>query len=287
MIGLHNPPTLSPALAPTEEKEAFQQMVYFPKETLSLTLLSCPQLASAHSPASAPTPSALLLLLFFKLCSPASADLNMSLLNEEVTSVKAEWIWSFTFCILHCPWCWARWGCSSMARLWGRCIESRDWLSSTDKVAYGTASAQQSFSWTYGWQLADSMFFSINPRSGRFRSHAPGTIRGVGQLRETRACRNRSPSRRACRRHWEEREWWVITTISSMCAMCVWGTDRLVYKSDFSNIQLFSPLKLHPFTSFVYSLIAVTQPHLETYFGLKSALFFPTVGLGCEPECCL
>lgn len=275
MIGLHNPPTLSPALAPTEEKEAFQQMVYFPKETLSLTPLSCPQLASPYSPASGPTPSALL-LLFFKLCSPASADLNMSLLNEEVTSVKAEWIWSFTFCIRHCPWCWARWGCSSMARLWERCIESRDWLSSTDKVAYGTASAQQSFSWTYGWQLADSMFFPINPRSGCFRSHAPGTIRGAGQLRETRACRNQSPSRRACRRHWEEREWWVITTISSMCAMFV-CEEQTYFINLISHIFIFSSFPQTPPFHLVCIQLAscYSAPSGDLLWPEVSPVFFP------------
>lgn len=132
--------------------------------------------------------------------------------------------WSFTFWReylfldfqhLHCPYCWAGGGCSSMARLSGRCTEPCDycdWLSSTDKVAYGTTSAQQSFSRTYGWQLADSMFFPINPRSGCFGSHAPGTVCGGGQLWETRACRDQPSSRRGGRRHWKEREWWVIQT---------------------------------------------------------------------------
>lgn len=44
---------------------------------------------------------------------------------------------------------------------------------------------------------------------------------------------------------------------------------------------------LTPLTSFVRSLLAITYPHLEARFGLQSALFFPTVGLGWRPECCL
>lgn len=131
-----------------------------------------------------------------------------------------------------------------MARLSGRCTEPCEychWLSSTDKVAYGTTSAQQSFSWTYGWQLADSMFFPINPRSGWLGPHAPGTICGGGQLRKTRACRNQPPSGRGGRRHWKEREWWVIKTnartktcradLDSLYVACMPDTNRHFHDS--------------------------------------------------------
>lgn len=102
-----------------------------------------------------------------------------------------------------------------MARLPGRCTEPFeycDWLSSTDKLAYGTTSAQQSFSGTYGWQLADSMFFPINPRSGCIGSHASRAVRGGGQLRETRACGNQPSGGWGGRHHRKERERWVIKT---------------------------------------------------------------------------
>lgn len=72
-----------------------------------------------------------------------------------------------------------------MARLSGRCTEPCeycDWLSSTDKVAHGTASERESLSWTYGWQLADSMFFPIYPRSRCLGPYAFGTVRGGGEL---------------------------------------------------------------------------------------------------------
>lgn len=52
--------------------------------------------------------------------------------------------------------------------------------------------------------------------------------------------------------------------------------------------QIFCPpLYPNPLTFFVHSLLADTYPHLEARFGLPSALFFPTVGLGWRPECCL
>lgn len=82
-------------------------------------------------------------------------------------------------------------GCSSMARLSGRCpqpqCEYRDWLSSADKVAHGAARAQQPSPRAHGRQLADGVFFPLDPRSGRLGPHAPGAVRGGGQLREAGA----------------------------------------------------------------------------------------------------
>lgn len=180
--------------------------------------------------------------------------------------------WSFTFWKeivflnfqhLRCPRCWAGGGCNSMARLSGRCTEPCeycDWLSSTDKVAYGTTSAQQSFSWTYGWQLADSMFFPINPRSGCFGSHAPGTVCGGGQLWEARACRDQPSSGRGGRRHWKEREWWVNAQQRNSCMSRVCQTqNRLPHDTAHSSSSMQPFPRLNPLTSsFVHSLLTVT-----------------------------
>lgn len=209
-------------------------MVYFPRETISFshsTVLSSAGFSSlfCHFYTSFCFPVAASLSTVF-MCLCVSTDWESALLEktDKVPLVKQNGFSALECLILYflvggsffldcllCPWCWAGGTCSSMARLLGRCTEPCeycDWLSSTNKVAYGTTSAQQSFSWTYGWQLADSMFFSINPRSGCFGPHASGTVCGGGQLRKTRACRNQSSSRRGGRRHWKEWEWWVIKT---------------------------------------------------------------------------
>lgn len=96
-------------------------------------------------------------------------------------------------------------GCSSMARLSGRCpqpqCEYRNWLSSADKVAHGAASTQQPSPRTNGWQLADGVFFPLDPRCGRLGPHAPGAVRSGGQLREAGACRDQPAGGRGGRRH--------------------------------------------------------------------------------------
>lgn len=60
--------------------------------------------------------------------------------------------------------------------------------------------------------------------------------------------------------------------------MCMSNTDSV-----FSHTvpQTHCPFPgFNSFTFFVQILLAVAQPHLEARFGLQSALFFPTVGLG-------
>lgn len=170
-------------------------MVYFPRETIPLcAVLNWLELLLCHS------------FLFYSFiivfCLPASSALVFGwtigcsnkgfsaddCLMLELCGGSAHYLSLLT---------WG--GCSSMARLSGRCTEPCelcDWLIRGDKLAYGTAGARQPLSRTYGWQLADGMFLPINSRSGFFRPHAPGTVCGGGQLRETRAFGDQPAGRR-------------------------------------------------------------------------------------------
>ena len=253
MIGVHNPLLFLQLQPQLRRRRLFSRWFIFQgKPFLSPSLMSCPQLALAHVSITSAAPSTFSSLLVLLLCECVSVHLlTRSQLCWTFRMRPLQWyrmdslqltVWSFTlwrgilflhFQCLHCPGCWAGGGCSSMARLSGRCTEPCeycDWLSSTDKVAYGTTCAQQPFSCAYGWQLADGMFFPINPRSGCFGPHAPGTVRGGGQLRETRAGRNRPSSGGGGRCHWKERERWVLKTHArqwhvkqgqAACVLCV------------------------------------------------------------------
>lgn len=71
------------------------------------------------------------------------------------------------------------------------------------------------------------------------------------------------------------------------CCVYIWHKQKI---SQFSPYFLkhTAPLSISTLPPLLStSLLAVTYPHLEAHFGLKSALFFPTVGLGWRPEYCL
>lgn len=201
-------------------------MVYFPGETISFSraaVLSSTGLDSLSYHGCYGSLSALFLLSpvvhlnlkplpvfllpFFPLPNdedetPPGARSGMFLCPQLLKSFNGS-IWTCFSLRLRRP-C-RRAGCSSMARLSGRCpqpqCEYRDWLSSADKVAHGAASAQQPSPRTHGWQLADGVFFPLDPRSGRLGPHAPGAVRGGGQLREARARRDQPAGGRGSRRH--------------------------------------------------------------------------------------
>lgn len=167
-------------------------LLYFPSPVVQLYLKS---------------PPVLFFLSIFPLPiaedeAPPGAHGGMFLLPRLLNPLNGS-IWT-CFPLRLCRPC-RRAGCSSMARLSERCpqphCEYRDWLSSADKVANGAAGAQQPSPRTHGRQLADGMFFPLDPRAGRLGPHAPGAVCGGGQLREAGARRDQPAGGRGGRRH--------------------------------------------------------------------------------------
>lgn len=191
-------------------------MVYFPGETISFSRSAVLSSTAFHCYYSSLSPLLLLYLkpppvlfspsLFFPPNdedeAPPGVRSGTFLCPRLLNSLNGT-IWTCFALRLRRP-C-RRAGCSSMARLSGRCpqpqCEYRDWLSSADKVAHGAAGARQSSPRTYGRQLADGVLFPLDPRSGCFGPHAPGAVRGGGQLREAGARRDQPAGGRGGRRH--------------------------------------------------------------------------------------